>query len=99
MIDKEQIKDLSVLARIKMSEDEISSFTNNFEEIIAFVSKLQELNTENIDESVLNTIYPKNIFRVDKKPHKEGIYTKKILADAPNTKDGYIQVDKILNQD
>ena len=37
-----------------------------------------------------------NITREDEKPHKSGVYTKKILSEAPEREGDYIKVKKIL---
>jgi len=43
---EEDIKHLSKLSEIKLSEDEVEEMKNNFDELLNFVWKLQSINTE-----------------------------------------------------
>lgn len=99
MIEKHEVQNLAELARIKMNDEELASFTKDFEEILAYVSSLQKLNIDTINEESLRAIYPTNTFREDENSHESNAFTEKILKEAPKTHKGFIQVDKILNQE
>ncbi len=46
---EEQIKHLARLAEIYLSEDDLSRIKEEFNEVLDFVSRLQEINTESIE--------------------------------------------------
>ena len=99
MMQKEEIKKLAELARITISEDELTLFAKDFDEILTYVSSLKDLKVGYLDEDVFANLYPKNVFREDENPHKENEFTQKILKEAPKTHDDFVRVDKILNQE
>ena len=47
-IDKDTVKHISKLARISLDDKKIDSLSKNLSSIIAFIEKLNELNTEKI---------------------------------------------------
>ena len=63
-ISKEEVKHIAKLARIEFSEDEINRFTEQLSTILNYVSKLDELNTEDIVPTS-HVIDLKNCFRDD----------------------------------
>lgn len=48
-MNKEEIKHLAKLSEIEFSDKELSKFEKQFDEILNFVSKLQSVDTENIE--------------------------------------------------
>ncbi|MBP9771843.1 MAG: aspartyl/glutamyl-tRNA amidotransferase subunit C [Candidatus Pacebacteria bacterium] len=100
---KPDIKALSRLARIDLSEEETRSLENESENILAFVEQIQGAQASSADLGVqlpsgelnsLGAVF--NVFRDDVNPHESGIYTDAILAQAPEREGNYIRVKKIL---
>jgi len=48
-MNKEEIKHLAKLSEIEFSDEELLKFEKQFDEILNFVSKLQSVDTENIE--------------------------------------------------
>lgn len=88
------IENLANLARIKLSDDEKKALLKDTEDILAFVSTVQEVKTKDEAEERLGALY--NVTREDNESHKSGMHTEKLLGEAPAKKDNYIKVKKIL---
>lgn len=95
-MDTEGIKKLADLARIDITQEDAAELKGDFESILAYVDQINEVATEETGgEKVLDH---RNILRADEEVHEKGIHTDNILNQAPDTKDGYIKVKRILNQ-
>ena len=93
-ISKDEIKDLGELARVNVDVDEVKKLQGDLEEILGFVSKLKEADTSQANDE--KSTAKKNVYRKDESPHDEGEFTKKILDNAPSTRDNFIKVKKVL---
>jgi aspartyl-tRNA(Asn)/glutamyl-tRNA(Gln) amidotransferase subunit C len=87
----EDIKHIAELARLSLNEEEIEKFTSEFGEILEYVSKLREVEVDAVKEKDMRKCLP---LRGD----KEGrvIPRKKVIDSAPENKNGYISVPKVL---
>ena len=93
MIEKKDVEKLANLSRIDISEEEKEVFIKDLDAILDYVSEVQEVVTDDIKPEAWQL---RNVMREDENPHKSGKFTEDILKEAPNTKDGYIKVKKIL---
>lgn len=93
MIEKKDVEKLAKLSRVEIEEDEKSVLLKDLEEILGYVSEIQEVVTGDVipEAGKLH-----NIMREDKNPHKSGEFSKEIIEEAPSIKDNYIKVKKIL---
>jgi len=93
MLEKKDVEKLANLSRMEVSEDEKAVLLKDLEEILGYVSEVQEVVTGDVvpEEGKLH-----NVMRQDENPHKSGEFSKEIMEEAPNTKDGYVKVKKIL---
>lgn len=94
----EDINNLANLARIDIPEDQKEKVLKDFDAILAYVGKIQEVQAD-IDESTPLPATLENVMRDDSNPHESGQFTDDILKVAPATENGYIKVKKILNND
>ncbi len=93
------IKKLSDLARIDMSNEEMEGIAKNFDSILAYVGQVEEASKLIDKESEVKDSQNyklHNIMREDVATNNRGEYTDKILEDAPDTLDGFIKVKQIL---
>jgi len=88
------VEKLAQLARIRLTDAERLALEKDFKSILAFVGKIAEVDVDMRAEDRLGV--PHNVMREDTDPHETGIYTESLLKDAPDTKNGYIKVKKIL---
>lgn len=96
MITTEEIHHLADLARITLTEEEVDTFKGEVTDIIDYVSTVQELS---VGEVVPKVGVVHNVFRQDEVTNEPGVYTDKLLKEAPATKNGYIEVKQILQND
>ena len=89
----DEIKKLSQLARIEMDEHEMKELQGDLESILGYVEQIGEVVTEAHEPTAGEH---RNIMREDGEPHESGKYTKDILNEMPNVKDGYLETKKIL---
>ncbi len=93
------IKKLANLARIDMSDEEMLEIGKSFDAILAYVGQVQEVSkAKNIEaESKKSDDYfLHNVMRDDVVTNKRGEYSDKIIAEMPDTQDGFLKVEQIL---
>lgn len=86
---------LATLARIDISVEEAENLSHEFESILGYVSEVKSVST-NDNELGAEDYTLKNVWREDENPHEPGLYTEKILNEAPEKEGDYIKVKKIL---
>ncbi|MEW6193892.1 MAG: Asp-tRNA(Asn)/Glu-tRNA(Gln) amidotransferase subunit GatC [Bacteroidota bacterium] len=94
-VTKKDAEYIANLARLKYSDEELENFTYQMNEILAYVEKLNELDTENV-EPLSHPVENANVFRGDLK--KKSIEHGKALKNAPDSNDEYFKVPKVINQ-
>ena len=62
LVSKEEILHIAKLADIKIEENEIDEYAKNLEDILNFVEVLNNVDTENVEESI-GTVNNSNVFR------------------------------------
>jgi len=94
MTDKKEIEKLAELARVTVTDAEIEKFQKEITSILDYVSEIQKVET-----GTSRTLPDhRNVVRKDGKPHESGIYTDRVLREAPNREDGYVAVKRILKE-
>ncbi len=91
----EDVKYIAKLANLRFEESELESFTHKFNEILAYVEKLNEIDTSEI-EPLEYPIDNKNVFREDEQ--KQSISRDEALKNAPETDNEYFLVPKVIKQ-
>jgi len=89
----EEIKKLATLARIDMSEEEMTEIAHDFDSILAYVGQVQEV-AGKISAEPVHTLT--NVMRSDTVTNTPGEYTEKIITEMPDTENGYLKVKKVL---
>ena len=92
-IDKKLVKKIATLSRVKIEEKEIEKISKELSEIITWVEKLNEVDTNNVTP-VANQSDIKIPFRKDE--INDGKIEEKILKNAPEKKAGYFVVPKVV---
>lgn len=96
MINKDEVKYIADLASLKLSEEEVDKFSKQLSDILDYVEKLDELDTEDIVPTAY-TIPVKNILREDKV--EESLNLEKVLQNAPEKINNQFRVPKIMDED
>ncbi len=91
----EDVKYIAQLAKLKFKDEELESFTHKFNDILSYVEKLKELNTDDVEpmEYPIDNI---NVFRED--INIDSIETEEALKNAPQTDGTYFIVPKVIKQ-
>lgn len=81
------------LARLKFNDQEKEKFTHELNDILKYVEKLSEVDTEGVDISI--SAYPMyNALREDEV--KPSMDRKTVLENAPDSGYGYFKVPKVI---
>ncbi|MFA5805396.1 MAG: Asp-tRNA(Asn)/Glu-tRNA(Gln) amidotransferase subunit GatC [Melioribacteraceae bacterium] len=94
-VTKKDVEYIAELARLKFKEAELESFTHQLNEILSYVDKLNELDTENV-EPLSHPVENINVFRNDEL--KQSISTEEALKNAPDKTEEFFKVPKVINQ-
>lgn len=93
-LSKEEVEHVAWLARIELSEEEKELFTRQFNDILAYFRKIDELDTEHIPPTHHVIEEQKDILREDEvepcMPREEA------LRNAPRKENGHIKAPRIL---
>lgn len=92
-ISKDDVLHVAGLARLELSEDEVSKYEEELNDVLKFMDKLNELDTEGIEPSA-HVLDINNVFREDEV--QESFDVEEILANAPEREDDYFKVPSIL---
>ena len=93
-VSKEEVIHMANLASLNLTENEIEKYTKDMEEIIAFANTIKNVNTENINESIIaNETY--NVFRKDEV--KEFGNLDALLQNAPEKEQNMFKIPKVIN--
>ena len=92
-ISRKEVEHVAVLARLALKEEELDQLTGQMDQILAYVDKLNELNTDNIVPTA-HAVPVENAFRDD--VVKDSIGIKKALQNAPDPANDCFRVPKVI---
>ena len=92
-LDKETVKKVASLARIRMNDEELEQLAPQLSNIIGWVEQLTEVNTDNI-EPLANVVDIAPELRED--VVNDGDCLKKVMANAPEETQDYFVVPKVV---
>lgn len=92
-VTRKDVEHIAELARLKFNDSELESFTHDMNEILSYVEKLNELDTENV-EPLSHPVEGVNAFREDK--IKESIPHEEALKNAPDKDEEFFKVPKVI---
>ncbi|MCM0081267.1 Asp-tRNA(Asn)/Glu-tRNA(Gln) amidotransferase subunit GatC [Geomonas sp. Red32] len=92
-ITRAEVEHVAKLARLELSEPELDTFTAQMDSILAYVEKLNALDTDGIVPTS-HAVPMENAFRPDQP--KDSIGVEAALANAPQHTDSFFQVPKVI---
>jgi aspartyl-tRNA(Asn)/glutamyl-tRNA(Gln) amidotransferase subunit C len=95
MITRKEVKHIAKLARLGLTEKEIEKFQKELSKILDYIEKLKEVDVSEI-EPTGHSIEINNVMREDEINQKIKTKSEKLLALAPERKNGYLKVKSIL---
>ena len=94
-VTMKDVEHIAKLAKLNFTEDEKAGFTVQFNEILSFMEKLNELDTSNV-EPLSHVIELQNVLREDKV--KEPLSTENALKNAPSHTEQFFKVPKVIDR-
>jgi len=92
-ISRKEVEHVADLARLNLTEQEIELFTDQFNSILEYFAKLQEIDTANV-EPTAHAVQLYNVLREDQVTGS--MESEKVFANAPWAEEGYFRVPKIV---
>ncbi|MBU4360813.1 Asp-tRNA(Asn)/Glu-tRNA(Gln) amidotransferase subunit GatC [Candidatus Parcubacteria bacterium] len=98
MISKQEVQHIAKLARLDLSELEIKKYQDQLGEILDYVEKLQEVDTNGVETADGGTMDLENVWRDDSQQLTVNSQqlTKNLINMAPDVENGLVKVKKIL---
>ena len=94
-ITKEQVEYVANLAKLNLSEEEKEIFTKTLDDILSYMDKLNQLDTTDI-KPTSHVLPIKNVFREDEV--KPSLSLEEALANAPDRKNGFFRVPRVIEE-
>jgi len=94
MLESKDIENLARLARISLTQEEITKLLKDVDPILDYVAQLKEVTSKVGEAKVAGEL--RNVVRIDENSTITGTNTKDIVADMPDSQDNYLKVEKIL---
>lgn len=92
-IGTKEIEHIANLSRITLTVDEKNTFAKQLTNILSYIEKLNELDTDEVQPMAYATSL-KNIFREDKL--KSSFSRQEILELSPSSTNGFFKVPKVI---
>ncbi|MGE5629024.1 MAG: Asp-tRNA(Asn)/Glu-tRNA(Gln) amidotransferase subunit GatC [Solirubrobacterales bacterium] len=93
-VSKKDVEHVAKLARLEFSELEKDSLISDLNNVLGYIEKLDELNTEN-EDIIVNPYYIENKFRED--IIHPSMRVEDVEGNAPQSLEGYVVVPKIID--
>jgi aspartyl-tRNA(Asn)/glutamyl-tRNA(Gln) amidotransferase subunit C len=94
-LTREDVEKVSLLARLKLSNDELALMTEQLGQIVGYVEQLRELDTEEVDP-MAHAVEVTNVFRADELA--DSLSRQSALANAPKADGECYLVPAVLGE-
>ena len=95
MLTKEEVKHITKLARLGLTENEIEKFQRELSSILDYFEKLKEVDISEVKDET-RPVKIEEAAREDEESSKLKVQSSKLMKLAPETKDGYLKVKSIF---
>lgn len=92
-VTKKDVEKIAELARLKFTDEQLENFTPQMNEILSYMDKLNELDTDNV-KPLSHPVEQTNVFREDE--FKASIPTEDALKNAPSKDEHHFKVPKVI---
>ena len=89
----DQIRYVAALARLKLTNEEVRRFAEQIDHILAYVDKLQQLNTDDVPPTS-HVVPVANVFRQDEVA--PSLPVDAALANAPQREGPFLKVPRVI---
>ena len=91
------MKRLAQLARLSVPDADLGRLATEFDAILGYIGKLDELTLPDMKEMQLSAV--RNVFREDGAPEETGMWTKKLVEQFPQKEGDLLSVKQIISHD
>lgn len=95
-VKKEDVKHIARLSKLRLNEKEIEEFTEDMNQILDYVKKLEKIDTSKV-EPLSHPLEGLNVFREDKL--QKSIDREAALKNAPERTEEFFKVPKVIKVD
>jgi len=95
-LTREQVRHVAELAKLKLTDKEVSLFQEQLSSILEHVDRLEELETESIPPTA-GVLSLRNVMRADQP--RPCFPREDMLANAPESEDAFVKVKPVLDPD
>ena len=88
------VRALAKLARMEVEDSELAKLEKELPAILTFVDTIQAVQVKKTERNPAL----RNVMREDAEPHESGMYTEKLLAQAPGSKEGRVVVKQVISR-
>jgi aspartyl-tRNA(Asn)/glutamyl-tRNA(Gln) amidotransferase subunit C len=92
-ISRAEVEHIANLARLELAEDEIEQLQTDLSQILEYVDQLNEVDTTGVLPTA-HVVAQEDVLRQDVARHS--LSTEEVLANAPETEEGYFRVHAVL---
>ena len=94
-ISRQEVLKVGTLSRISLSGVEVDRFASQLSDILGYVDKLAELDTEGV-EPLAHALDQSNVLREDEP--RPGFTSEQALSGAPDTEGDFFRVPRVLDE-
>lgn len=94
-ISKEEVLHVADLARLRLSDEEVETYTKQLSDILDFAGELGELNTEHV-EPTSHSLALVNVLRKDE--NRPSLSREDALRNAPESEEGQVKVPAVFEE-
>ena len=91
-VDEQLVREIALLARLDLSQEETEMFVSQFRDILDYVSILNEVDTDEVPPAYLSSAN-RSVTREDE--IEESVSTDDFLANAPQAKDDFVVIPRV----
>lgn len=92
----EDVLRLAALARVEVTDADLPRFAAEFDAVLAYVGKLDELTIASLERETPSV---RNVFRKDQVTHEPGSFTQKLAGQFPQREGDSLSVKQIISHD
>lgn len=92
-VDADTVRRIGRLARIRITQEEVTAYEGELNAILGFVEQLDEVDVDGVEP--MTSVTPMQLRRRDDKV-TDGGYAEKIVANAPISEDDFFMVPKVV---
>ncbi len=94
MLDKDDVRRMEALARLRLGKNEQKRISEDLERIIDYFSTIDAVDTEGVSPMTFGGQEMGNVFRDDR--CQESLHTEQVFRNAPQRRGNQFQVPRVL---